>query len=308
MEKPKPYWHVLSSEVETSRRPTSESTILMRELLSSEMPRQARPAGLYRFRRALKTMNPTQKRHAAAWPAALRRRLLGLASAALLLSAAPAQAQRPLLSTDVAVDTARQTYGPNRRHFRHLYVAYLPVLGQAGRGAQLRPWASAELAVGLREKLQLLGPLAIGADVRYVFVRYGLAQKADKVLPDARLHHREALLLHRIDLEGWARLRFGRRGNTVGHYLDLGGWGGWVAATAHHTEDEPNNARAKRISTTETGLPYLRRWSYGVGGRLGSQRIALTARYRLSDTFRPAWMGVYPELPRWLVGVEIGVL
>lgn len=248
------------------------------------------------------TTTPAGKPQSAAW-------LPGLSAAALLLTAVPAQAQRPLLSTSVAVDTARQTYGPNRRHFRHLYVAYLPVLGPAGgAGAKLRPWASAELNVGLREKLQLAGPLAIGADVRYAYLRYSLAQRADKVLPDATLHHREALALHRLDLEGWLRLRFGRRGNTVGHYLDVGGWGGWVAATAHHTEDEPNSARAKRLSVTETGLPYLGRWSYGVGGRLGSQRLALTVRYRGSDTFRPAWQGAYPELPRWLVGLEVGVL
>ncbi|MCC3157022.1 hypothetical protein LJ737_07220 [Hymenobacter sp. 15J16-1T3B] len=234
---------------------------------------------------------------------------LGLAGALLVLPAAPARAQRALLSTDVAADTARQTYGPHRRHFRHLYLAYLPVLGQpAGRGADLRPWNSAETVLGLREKLQLTPLLAVGADVRYVFVRYGLAQKADKMLPDPLLHHREALLLHRTDLEGWARLRFGRAGNTVGRYLDVSGWGGWVAATAHRTEDEPNSGRAKRVKTTETGLPYLRRWTYGAGTRLGSQRLALTARYRLSDTFRGPVAAAVPELPRWTVGLEIGVL
>ncbi|RAK69917.1 hypothetical protein DLM85_03420 [Hymenobacter edaphi] len=236
---------------------------------------------------------------------------LALAStlAALLLAASPARAQRPLLSTDVAADTARQTYGPHRRHFRHLYLAYMPVLGQpAGRGADLRPWVSAEMVLGLREKLRLTPVLAIGADARYVYLRYALAQHPDKVLPDAALHHRESLALHRADLEGWARLRFGRQGNTVGRYLDVSGWGGWVAATAHHTEDEPNSARAKRVKTTETGLPYLRRWAYGAGARLGSQRLVLTARYRLSDTFRGVAAGLYPELPRWTVGLEIGVL
>lgn len=240
----------------------------------------------------------------------VRRGLPGGCALALgLLAAAPARAQRPLLSVEVATDTARQTFGPNRRHFRHLYVAVLPVLGQPARpGATLRPLTSAELNLGLREKLQLVGPLALGADLRYAYLRYSLAQRADKVLPDATLHHREALALHRFDLEGWLRLRFGQRGNTVGQYVDLGGWGGWVAATAHHTEDQPGNGRAKRLSITETGLPYLGRWTYGVGGRLGSQRLALTARYRLNDTFRPAWRGGYPELPRWLLGLEIGVL
>jgi hypothetical protein len=226
----------------------------------------------------------------------------------LLLAAAPARAQRPLLSTEVAADTVRQTYGPHRRYFAHLFISYQPVLGPGPRGAELRPWASAEKSLGVRQKLRLTSVLAVGTDLRYVYQRYSLAQTADKVLPDATLHHRETLTLHRADLEAWARLRFGRQGNTVGRYLDLTGWGGWVVGTAHHTEDAPGNGRARRVKTTETGLPYLQRWAYGAGGRLGSQRVALTARYRLSDTFRGPQAGVYPELPRWVLGLELGLL
>ncbi|RTQ52565.1 hypothetical protein EJV47_06015 [Hymenobacter gummosus] len=229
--------------------------------------------------------------------------------ALLLLAAGPAWAQRPLLSTEVAEDTARQNYGPHRRHFRHLFASYTPVVGQPdGEAAELRPWASSEMAVGLREKLRLTRVLAVGADARYVYQRYSLAQNETKRLPDATLHHREALVLHRLDLEGWLRLRFGRQGNTVGRYVDVSGWGGWVAGTSHHAEDEPNSARARRVRVTETGLPYLRRWTYGAGARLGSQRLALTARYRLSDTFRKPWQSLYPELPRLTLGLEIGLL
>lgn len=232
-----------------------------------------------------------------------------LLAAGLLLAARPVRAQRPLLSTDVAADTVRQTYGPHRRHFRHLYFSYQPVLGQpAGPGATLRPFASAEIGLGLREKLQLTPLLALGADVRYTYLRYSLAQTAGKRLPDALLHQRESLVLHRADLEGWGRLRFGRAGNTVGRYLDLGGWGGWVAATAHHTQDQDPSGRARRVSRTETGLRYLGRWAYGGAARLGNQRVALTAHYRASRVFRGPLAASYPELPRWVLGLEIGLL
>ncbi|OON70056.1 hypothetical protein [Hymenobacter sp. CRA2] len=235
--------------------------------------------------------------------------LSSLLMAALLVGAVPAQAQRPLLSTEVAADTARQNYGPHRRHFRHLYGGWLPVLGQpAHPGAELRSWASSEVQLGLREKLQLTPLFAIGADVRYVRLQYALRQNEAKVLPTATLHKSESLVLHRLDLEGWARLRFDRRGNTVGRYLDLSGWGGWVAGTAHHTDDEPAGGTARRQKTTETGLAYCRRWQYGVGARLGSQRFALSGRYRLSDTFRGPLAATYPEPPRWVLGLEIGLL
>ena len=60
--------------------------------------------------------------------------------------------------------------------------------------------------------------------------------------------------------------------------------------------------------TTERGLPYLRRWSYGLGLRLGAGRYAAVARYRLSNTFRPPDQARYPELPRWTIGLEVGWL
>ncbi|UOQ70718.1 hypothetical protein [Hymenobacter cellulosilyticus] len=59
---------------------------------------------------------------------------------------------------------------------------------------------------------------------------------------------------------------------------------------------------------TEHGLDYLRRWTYGTGLRLGSSRYALTARYRLSDVFTASRQAQYPELPRWVIGLELGWL
>lgn len=231
-----------------------------------------------------------------------------LVSALLLAGARRAAAQRILLQENLAQDTAQSRFGPNRTYYSHFYAGYGLVAGaSAGPGAELRYGNSNEIVVGLRNKLRVSQALSFGLDLRYARVAYYLAQQPGKVLPDAVLHSRQYLALPQAQAEVFGRLNFGRRGNVIGRYLDLGGWGGWVISTAHHYDDE-QYPRAKRVSVTEHGLLYLRRWSYGAGARVGAGRYALTGRYRFSDVFTAPYAPHYPELPRWLIGVELGWL
>lgn len=225
-----------------------------------------------------------------------------------LLASKPVLAQRVLLRAEVAEDTLYTSFGPNRTFYNHLYFGYLPVVGRAaGSGAELRYGNSAEFMLGVRNKFRLNEPLSVGLDLRFVRLTYALQQTSSKVLPTAALHHKESIAMSELQLEGFVRLNVGARGNVIGRYLDLTGWGGWVMSSANRYEDRPATG-PRRVQTSEHGLPYLRRWPYGVGARLGSGRYAAVARYRLSDTFTSAYQARYPELPRWTVGVELGWL
>ncbi|QDA62132.1 hypothetical protein [Hymenobacter jejuensis] len=238
------------------------------------------------------------------------------ASTVLLIGAAlvlrltpPAQAQRVLLRADVAEDTIRSSFGPNRTYYNHFYLGYAAVVGApAGAGAALEYGKSGELFLGLRNKFRLSQAASVGLDLRYARLSYHLKQNSQKVLPDAQTHYREYVALPQLQSEAFVRLNYGRRGNAIGRYLDLTGWGGWVASSVHHYEDRGGAAGAKRTVASERGLNYVRRWTYGVGARLGSGRYALVGRYRLSDTFTRAANSAYPELPRWTVGIELGWL
>ena len=125
------------------------------------------------------------------------------------------------------------------------------------------------------------------------------------MVPGPQLHRREALALHQFYTEASVRLNAGRRGNAVGSYLDLLAGAAWAATTTHTTEDAPAPGIGSQ-ETTERGLLYLRRWSGSTGARLGFDRYAVTARYRLTPAFGAAY-GAWPELPRWVVGLEIGL-
>ncbi|MDO7845693.1 hypothetical protein Q5H92_04940 [Hymenobacter sp. M29] len=234
------------------------------------------------------------------------RRLFALVALTFLAGAPLVQAQQVLVQANVANDTIKTTFGPNRRYFGHAYFGYGLLAGPAGRGAEVRTGlASAELRGGGRFKVRFTQNVALNLDLGYAFQHCELDQTDYKVVPTPTRHRAEGLNLHQLYSEVSLRLNAGRRGNSVGSYLDLIAGGGWVARTTHSTEDEPAPGIGS-VETTEVGLPYLRRWTGNAGARLGFDRYALTARYRLTPAFGPAY-AAWPELPRWALGVEIGL-
>ncbi|MBD2768305.1 hypothetical protein IC235_10410 [Hymenobacter sp. BT664] len=235
-----------------------------------------------------------------------RRLGLALGFGALAGPCPAARAQQVLVQANVADDTVKARFGPNRAYFAHACLGYGLAAGPAGAGAALRYGpASAELRVGGRLKARLTNTFALNLDLGYAYQHYGLAQNAHKTVPTPTPHRRESLGLHQLYSEFSLRLNTGRRGNVVGQYLDLLAGVGLVTGSSHTTEDEPNPG-IKSVETTEYGLPYLRRWTGSAGARLGFDRYALVGRYRLTSAFGPDYAS-WPELPRWVLGVELGI-
>lgn len=232
-----------------------------------------------------------------------RLRRWGMLAAGLPVAA---QAQQVLVQANVADDTVKTAFGPNRRWFGHGYVGLGLVAGPARPGAALRYGPlSAEARVGGRLKRRLSQSVALCGDLAYSYLRYELAQEPGKLVPAPSLHEREYLALHQLVGEVAVRLNYGRRGNVVGRYVDLLAGGSWAAATRHSTEDAPAPG-IKSVETTERGLPYLRRFGGSAGARLGVDRYALVGRYRFTTAFASGY-GAWPELPRWVVGIEVGL-
>lgn len=239
----------------------------------------------------------------------LRLLTVGACATTWLLGIPAAQAQSVLLRGDVAADTLRSDMGPNRTFFSHFYLGYAAVVGEFdGPGAELRYARSGEIFVGMRQKFRLSQAAAVGLDLRYARLVYHLAQNDQKILPTPAQHQRETIALPQTQAEVYGRLNIGRRGNVVGRYLDLTGWGGWIIGSAHHYVDKPGPNGSGRVEVTERKLNYINRWVYGVGARLGSGRYALVGRYRLADSFKDlADAPRYPEFPRLVLGLEVGL-
>lgn len=219
----------------------------------------------------------------------------------LLAASSAARAQQVLLQTDVANDTLPARTGPNRRYFGHLYGGYALAVGTSALGVK-HGFASSEVQLGGRLKRRLGGLLALNADLRYAYLRYGLDPGEARPAPLGSGYDSQLFSYHQLQGEASLRLTPGRRrGNTVGRYLDLLAYGGRALAATYATQGPAPGGGQLEVVAHEP--PYLVRWMGGVGARVGSNSVALVGRYRLSNALVGNGL---PEPPRLVLGVEVG--
>ena len=220
----------------------------------------------------------------------------------VVLAAGPAaRAQQVLLQTDVAHDTLPARTGPNRRYFGHLYAGYALAVGPSALGMKYG-LSSSEFQLGGRLKRRVGGFLALNADLRYAYLRYGLAPAVARPALFGSGFDSQLFSYHQV--QGEVSLRFNpgrRRGNTVGRYLDLLAYGGRALATTYATQGPaPGGGQLEKVAHEP---PYLARWLAGVGVRVGSNSLALVGRYRISNALMSNGL---PEPPRLVLGIEVG--
>ena len=228
----------------------------------------------------------------------------------LMFVSAAAFSQHVLLEQDVNADTIPETVGHNQKKYTHLYVNYGFVFGaNEGEGAEIRTGNSSQFAIGLRYKRRLSNFYAIGFDLSYNITTFHLKQDSAKILPDTLLHDKEKFSGNNATLQLYNRFNFGKSGNHIGRYLDLGGYGEWAFSVTHYTKDTDDRAialGAKATQTTNKGLKYAAPFNYGLAARIGFGKMAVFGKYRLSDMFVSKYD--YPELPRIVVGLEFGII
>jgi len=224
-----------------------------------------------------------------------------------------AEGQTVLLEQDVNADTIPELVGPNLKHFSHLYVGYGFVLGADAVGSEIRYGSSSDFVYGYRYKRKLSEFYAVGFDIFYHSTAFHLKQDSTKALPNNILHddkgEKEKLTFHNLSLGLYNRFNFGKRGNYLGHFLDLGARIDWAFSVVHFTKDIYDIANVNNggvVKTKTTGLVYIKPIYYNVFTRLGFNKFVITASYRLSDLFKEEY-DLYPELPLLIVGVEIGL-
>src|SRR6478752_7391822 len=150
-----------------------------------------------------------------------------------------ATAQKVLLYQDVARDTVKQTFGPNLKYFGHFYGGFGFVASAAeGKGSEVEYPASHEFMLGYRYKYKLGRFYALGWDLSVRSQTFRLKQQHGKTLPSPMLHDEEKYRFTDIGLGIFNRFNFGRRGNYVGKFLDLGVYGSWSPFKTHIYKDD----------------------------------------------------------------------
>lgn len=220
----------------------------------------------------------------------------------LILVSVLSFAQEILLSQDVKGDTLRPIYGPNLKHFTHGYFGIDFPLYTNEDVIYTNFGTSSVVNFGFRYKRKVSNTFAVGFDMGANLSGYRISQEAGKTIPDTIINDKEKFQINTLSGSAFMRLNIGRRGNSIGNYFDVGGYGGWNMVKRHKTINENEDGEKVKLSTSR--LNYIENFSFGLLARLGIERYAFTAAYRLSDAFVSSSI---PELPRLSLGLEVGL-
>lgn len=211
--------------------------------------------------------------------------------------------QDVIFNDQVNSDSVIATKGPNLKHFKHAYLGFGFAATQSeNKSSKIDLGLSSNFIFGIRSKLKISNFYAIGYDISYNLSWYRLAQTVDKQTPDNFLNDKERLSFHNLELSFYNRLNFGKRGNIIGKFIDLGAYTDWTFLCTHLIV---NNINDNIYKTKITHLKYYEPFNYGLLSRLGYNRWVLYANYRLSDLFKSSYH--FAELPRLTIGLQIGL-
>jgi len=214
-----------------------------------------------------------------------------------------AYSQEILLEQNVKADTIRPSRGPNLKNFTQGYLGVGFPLFTNEAVTYTKPGLSTSFDFGVRYKRKVCSHFALGLDFGFNLSAYKLKQDEWKMVPDTILNDKEKFQINTAAGSAFMRINVGRRGNYIGNYLDMGAYGGWNISKKHKTTNE--NAEGEKVKVLTGRLKYIESFSYGLLARVGTNRYAFTARYRLSDIFKSSY--AMPELPRLIVGIEVGL-
>ncbi|MCK4920135.1 MAG: hypothetical protein KAS71_03760 [Bacteroidales bacterium] len=223
-----------------------------------------------------------------------------------------AGAQDVILEKDVD-EQFKGTKGPNMRHFKHLYLGAGTVLDyDEETGASINPLTSAQFIIGYRYKLKLLSFYALGFDLNFKMNRYMFDGDDENPLdlsnPLLIVENEEkhSLTNNGPGLELYQRINIGKRGNTLGKYLDIGVQGQWNMTDVEEyilvNEADPYFGKSRIINRK---LTFIEPVSYGLSARIGINKFAIQGYYRLSDYFRSEFS--MSELPRLTIALQFAL-
>ena len=118
--------------------------------------------------------------------------------------------------------------GPNRKWHRQIYLQLGFMADNPNAGAAIRYGLSTQWGFGFRIKRRLNNTFALTNDWGYRSTTFNLKQENTKIVPDLKQHRTEKIDFHSITTALHLRINVGRRGNYVGNFLDLGGYGGYA--------------------------------------------------------------------------------
>jgi hypothetical protein len=227
------------------------------------------------------------------------------------------KAQKTLINRDVGRQLQRMNdtiWGPNASHF----ISRTFGLGWASRIQQndslaIKPgFSSIWVSFGLKYKKKLNETFAVGLDGLAALQQFKIVQGEKNLLSPGLNNDKQLLGLYSFGVGGYLRINFGKRGNRIGRYFDLGGDLHYLYFTRMFTQNDVDpalNGGASHEKLIRSKLDYVSKAQYFGYFKFGINKIAFFGRYRFSDIFTASKNinngAILPQLPPLCIGIEL---
>ncbi|MEX1190233.1 MAG: outer membrane beta-barrel protein [Bacteroidia bacterium] len=208
-------------------------------------------------------------------------------------------AQRVIIEESNVSDTLAPKSGPNYKHYLHPFISLGSNVLPGENGALTKPGLD-DFSFGFRYKLRIAEPLAVGFDLAYNNTVFRMKQTGSKNTPDTLLYDAQRMEFHSARLGAYIRINYGRRGNSLGKYVDLGAYSEYNFAHTLFTKSTLTDGSVIRINRSK--LDYYQPITYGLQARIGFNKIILYGNYRLSPIFFAPYN--FTELSPLIVGIQ----
>ncbi|MCF6185158.1 MAG: PorT family protein [Bacteroidales bacterium] len=215
-------------------------------------------------------------------------------------------------TTSIKKTHNKEVFGANKAHYVYAYFNFMfATPPDEGTDADIFYGKSHSVSYGVRYRFKIADFFAVGVGLNYTYYAWHFKQNDSKKIPTSNIYDKEKLKINTLGTDVFLRFNFGKRSNTVGNYIDLGGYGDWDFYDSRVFTNFVNNTNPDGFSTStgiNSNLNYLNKINYGAEVRIGYGKIVLFTKYRLSDIFTKRYKEAISstELPRLSVGIEIG--
>jgi hypothetical protein len=227
----------------------------------------------------------------------------------MLFAFAELQAQTRIISEEPDTSGEITKFGPNRFYYQHSLLALGNYYYQKQPG--MHTDGAVNFTTGGRLKLKIFSWESITYDFAYRLDNFTINQKQTKRAPlNTGVHQRERVTVHNMTMAFCNRFSFGRRGNIMGFWIDMGVYGDWAFSKSNVYLDryyDSNSSTAERykVKTRLTRLKYIEPFNYGFTFRMGGDYGGVFANYRVNDLIKNASTTSYNDLPKLNIGLEI---
>ncbi len=219
----------------------------------------------------------------------------------IITLSAPLYSQTVLFDRKVKIDSVRGKWGKNLTNHFGVYGGFgfvAPV--QQSAGAEIIFGKASNLELGFIYKRRVFNWFAVGTRAYYEIFNYRIKQTADKIFPDNSSSVKQKMVMQNAGFAPYLRFTFGRHGNIIGTYLDLGVFYNIVLA-----EWQIQKGCADGFDKKKLNYDYMNRAYWGYQAVLGRNMFSLFAKFNAARVVKNSVSSV--DMPPLTVGLRVSI-